>query len=71
MKNSIVCLSARQWAEVSGILQNLPIDTPTYELTISKRDEKEFAIQFKNLNCIIEKSKPKKINPIGLHDLFW
>lgn len=72
MKDSIICLSTPEWKEVQSILENLPINSITYELTITKRNEQEFAIQFKNSeDNTVKKSKPNKINPVGLHDLFW
>jgi hypothetical protein len=71
MNDSIICFSAKQWHEVQSILQNLPIETPAFELSITKRSEQEFTVQFKNLNHTIDKSKLSKINPVGLHDLFW
>jgi hypothetical protein len=71
MNDSISFFSAKQWNEVQSILQNLPLDTPAFELSITKRSEQEFTVQFKNLNHTIDKSKLSKINPVGLHDLFW
>lgn len=69
--DSVVCLSTCEWSEVWNILKDLPINAPTFELTITKRSEQEFTVQFKNLNQNSEKSKLSKINPVGLHDLFW
>jgi hypothetical protein len=71
MSDSKICLLAHGWDEVQGILKSLPINNPAFELTITKQDEQEFAIQFKNLNYATTKSKLNKINPVGLHDLFW
>ncbi len=71
MSDSVISFSAKQWNEVQSILQNLPIDTPAFELTITKQSGQEFTVQFKNLNHTIDKSKLSKVNPVGLHDLFW
>jgi hypothetical protein len=71
MTDSIVCLSAHEWSEVQNILKDLPINSPEFEITITKRNELGFTVQFKNLNCTIAKRRLSKINPVGLHDLFW
>jgi hypothetical protein len=71
MSDSKLCLLAHGWDEVQGIFKNLPISTPTFELTITKQSEVEFEIQFKKLNYITEENKLKKINLVGLHDLSW
>ncbi len=71
MSDSKICLMTHEWDEVQGVLKNLPINTPTFELTITKRVDHEFIVQFKNLTVPVETKKPKKINLVGLHDLFW
>jgi hypothetical protein len=52
-------------------LKDLPLNISEFELTITKLASKEFIVQFKNLSVPVETRKLKKINPVGLHDLFW
>lgn len=71
MSDSKTCLLTHEWDKVQGILKHLPINTPAFELTITKRVDHEFIVQFKDLTVPVEVKKIKKINPVGLHDLFW
>lgn len=57
--------------KIEDLFISLPPNTPTFELTITKGNEQQFTIQFKSLNDTVKNEKPKKINPVGLHDLFW
>jgi hypothetical protein len=65
------CHPAHDWSKVQSILKDLPLNISEFELTITKLASKEFIVQFKNLSVPVETRKLKKINPVGLHDLFW
>ena len=57
--------------KIEDLIVGLPPNTPAFEVTITKGNEKQFTIQFKSLNENVKKGNPNKINPVGLHDLFW
>jgi hypothetical protein len=71
MSDSNSYLSASNWNEVQIILRDLPVSISEFELIVTKRVGRGFIVQFKNLTIPVETIKPKKINPVGLHDLFW
>jgi hypothetical protein len=57
--------------KIENLLIGLPPNTPAFELKITKGNEQQFTIQFKSLNDTVKKGNSMKINPVGLHDLFW
>jgi hypothetical protein len=59
MSNPNNCLLVHEWGEVQNILKDLYINHPEFELTIAKRIDQDFVIQFKNLDQT-SKLKPYK-----------